>query len=57
MRHQVENPPSLFGKPLLSESELAAIKTKLDDAKTFFESVQGYKNPASLRTSNTACQR
>jgi len=49
VRHQVENPPSLFGKPLLSESELAAIKTKLDDAKTFFESVQGYKNPGQLK--------
>jgi hypothetical protein len=49
VRHQVENPPSLFGKPLLSESELSAIKTKLDDAKTFFESVQGYKNPGQLK--------
>ena len=49
VRHQMENPPSLFGKPLLSESELSAIKTKLDDAKTFFESVQGYKNPGQLK--------
>lgn len=47
--HQMENPPSLFGKPVLSENELAAIKTKLDGAKTFFESVQGYKNPGQLK--------
>ena len=49
MRHQVENPPSLFGKPLLSETELASIRSKLDDAKSFFESVQGYKNPGQLK--------
>lgn len=49
VRHQVESPPALFGKPLLSDSELTALRTRLDAAKTFFESVQGYKNPGQLK--------
>lgn len=49
VRHQLENCPTLFGKSLLSEDDLISVRGKLDAAKTFFESVQGYKNPGQLK--------
>ena len=48
-QHQLEESPAFLGETLLSENALASLRAKLEAAKAFFESIQGFKNPGQLK--------
>jgi len=48
-QHQCQQSPAILGKALLAENELAQLQTKLQGAKTFFESIQSYKSTGQIK--------
>ena len=48
-QHSLQNGLLLWGKSLLSEEELARLRDRLDQTKTFLESLQAYSSPGKLK--------
>ncbi|RME58008.1 MAG: ATP-binding protein [Caldilineae bacterium] len=48
-QHSLQNGLPFWGKNLLSEEELARLRDRLDQTKTFLESLQAYSTPGKLK--------